>query len=370
MLSALDLDCPVAKQAASLLFPRFETVSLSKVIVLLLLLFGISAEPLWAQPGDLRPPEEIRRGLEGKLNYQNEYIQNHLDRADGYRKRGDVFALLSGGTTDETERALFAEFAIMDYTKAIGLAPDDYRTHLARAEIRTSNFLANFDDILADYLTAISLIEQAYPQDGNTNQPDDSPLPGLFNSISNLYSKRAEMLLRDPKLLGQLDLRFKDYSPWQDFDLAISYAQRSVLKPEQLLNLIGVVLLKGDAAYKAREFAIALASYQTDRQHLGEDYKLLCDSKLGQKWCQRHQRQITLTFSIRRARVLIRLKRPADALAEIDTYIAKAYERNCGEIFLLRAQASAQLGDDERALADEARGEKAVGLPCALDIQK
>jgi len=344
-------------------------VSATRVIVLFLLLFGISTESLWAQPGDQRPPEEIRRELEEKLNSKNEYVQNHPDRADGYRERGNVCSLLSWLSSDETERALFAEFAIMDYTKAIGLAPDDYRTHLARAEIRTSNFLANFDDILADYLTGSLLIEKAYPQDGN-HHSDEWPLPGLFYSISNLYSKRAEMLLSDPKLLANLDLRFKDYSPWRDFDLAISYAQRSVQKPEQLLNLIGVVLIKGDAAYKARKFAIALAAYESDKQHLGEGYKLLCDSKLGQEWCQHHQRQMTLTFSIRRARVLLRLKRPADALAEIDSYIAKAYQSNCGEIFLLRAQAYRQLGEDERALADEASGEKAVGLPCAFDIQK
>ncbi|MGH9871284.1 MAG: hypothetical protein ACRD9S_02325 [Pyrinomonadaceae bacterium] len=337
---------------------------------LLLFLMVTSAGIASAQPGEQRKPEQIRRQLEEKLEQQIEYIGQYPDHSGGYLARGEVYAELSWRSKDENERAFFAERALHDYAMAIQLEPHYYRPYVARAQLRYVEFLANFDDILADYLMAVRLLEKAYPQDGRSQRPDDSPLPEVFNAISGLYLNRAEALLRNPQLLASLDLRFKEYSPWQDFDSAISYAQKSAQKPVDLWNVINALLRKGDAAYQGREYAVALAAYQSDTRYLGKDYKLLCVNALSKEWCERNQRQMTLTFSIRRGRAYLKLKQPERALAEFNVYFAAAYHLECLDIFLLRAQAHWALGNDEQALTDEESAKKAGTAPCPFDIQK
>jgi tetratricopeptide (TPR) repeat protein len=324
-----------------------------------------------AQPGDRRPPEQIRRDLETRLNQTIEEIREHPDQYYGYVSRGRVYAELSARSQDELEKESFFQKALADFNKAIELEPNHDATYVDRAWLRHANFLASFDDIRADYLKAIRLVEKYEAECRRSKQSyDETRLFNLYNNLSALYLNRAEALGSRRELISELNLNLNEYSPWDDFDKAIAYAQKSVRVPYHQWNVVNAVLRKGDTAYKTKEYAIALATFQSDEQYLGKDHALFCENESNREFCASNQRDALLTFSLRRGRTYLKLHQPEEALTQLNVYIEKAYHLECADIFRLRAQAYYQLGDDERALAEEERAKKRGTAACPFDMQR
>lgn len=319
-----------------------------------------------AQPGDTRTPEEARQQAEQKLNELIEYVKQYPDRPGRYQQRGNVYAELSWRTNLEAERQFFTEKALADFEKGIELEPHFYPSYLARAQLKSRDRLNNFAAILDDYLHVVSLLKKAYPRT-NAAEPPSDPLSNVFQLLAEHYLARAaDSLNREKASFTQWP---SDDSPWQDFDTAIDYANKSVRSHHDLRRVIDALLRKGDAAFKAREFSIALAAYELDRQYLGDDYRKLCENDPARERCADDQRQIALAFSIRRARALTKHKQYTRALSEVNTYIAKSSRLECGEVFRLRADLHWALGNDAQAEADHERMKKFAGLACPFDIE-
>jgi tetratricopeptide (TPR) repeat protein len=186
--------------------------------------------------------------------------------------------------------------------------------------------------------------------------------------LSGLYLNRAEALVTTPSLVDALHLGLHNYSPWEDFDKAIEYAQKYVRIGAHAWNVAAAILHKGDAAFKTQQYEVALEAYRSDEKYLGDKYELYCENENAEV-CARSQRDALLTFSMRRGRAYLALKQTEQALAEFDVYIEKAYHLQCQDIFLLRAQAYHRLGDEARALAEKERAKKAGTSPCPFDMQ-
>lgn len=340
---------------------------IAKTIGLLFVLFVPSAASVWAQPGDQRSPEEIKQQLDKGLAQADEEIRNHPEQYGGYERRARIYTELSGRTYDPAECEFYGEKALTDFAKSIELDPDYWPNYRDRAFARTlGGRLKNFDDIRSDYVTAIRLIKKHNP----SSSSDDYDIKTLYNQLADLYMFRGENLVANPKLIAELYLDPSEYSPWDDFDKGIVYAKKAVGVPAHWWNVVAAILRKGDLAFKRRDYERALAAYQSDEEHLGKDLALVCAGAQGYDQCERLQRDMLLTFSLRRGRAFLKLGRADDALRELNVYFDKAYHQECADIFVLRAQAHWALGNDELARADEETAKKKGSTPCPFDIQK
>ena len=335
---------------------------ITKILCVLILVAG-TVTSAWAQPGnqDRRTPEEIRQQLNERLGQLDEQIRNHPDQYTGYESRARLYADLSRLTNDAAERGFFADKALADFAKSIELDPDFWPNYAERARLNYADLLKNFEDIRSDYLTAIRLIKE--------HHFDDYDLKLLYDKLSYLYFDRGERLVANPELIAGLYLGTQ-YSAWDDFDEGIAYAKKAVRVPAHWWNVINGLMRKGDLAYRRRDYERALAAYQSDEEHLGKDYALVCEDAHSYDQCQREQRDMLLTFSLRRGRTYLKLGRADDALRELNVYFEKAYHLECRDIFLLRAQAHRALGNDELALADEEMAKKKPSTWCPFDMQK
>ena len=335
----------------------------SRILRVLLLLLAASATSVWAQPGNLdrRTPEEIRQQLNERLAQLEDQIGSHPEQYSGYEARARVYADLSRLANDAAERGFFTDKALADFAKSIELDPDFCPNYVERARLNYADFLKNFEDIRRDYLTAISLIKE--------HHFDDYDLKLLYDKLSYLYFDRAERLVTNPELIGELYLG-TEYSAWDDFDKGIVYAKKRVRVPTHWWNVVAGILRKGDLAFKRRDYERALAAYQSDEEHLGKDYALVCENARSYEQCERQQKDMLLTFSIRRGRAYLKLGRADEALGELNVYFEKAYHHECQDIFLLRAQAHWALGNDELARADEETAKKKPSTWCPFDMQK
>lgn len=334
-----------------------------EVIAFLLFLMVMSAETARTQPGDkYRTKEEIWSDLNQRLARANEWLSKNPDPYN-YVARGDIYVEFSWRREGPLERLSYAEKALDDFNKAIARSPTYWVAFERRARLRRSKFLPNFEAVVADYLEAIRLAK-AESEKGRFRGPDESPVPGYFHALASMYVERAESLLRDPNLIAQIQPGLKPYSPWDDFDTAALYMQKSFQKPEQVWILVDVLLRKGDAAFKLREYEIALEAYQRDEQYLGRNYSLICENAVSRWVCESDQRRVAMMFSLRRARVYLQLKQAEKALTDLDVFFTKSFHLECAEPFLLRARANHLLGRTEPALADESTASKLPDGAC------
>jgi hypothetical protein len=317
-------------------------------------------------PPDRRTPEEIRQQLDEKLEQADEKVNKQPDQYSSYDLRRRIFAELSLRTSDQLERTFFFDKALTDFTKAIELDPNYWPRYVERARFRfMSDPLKHFSGIRSDYLAAIRLIEKSDSLSGSL----DYDLQNLYNNLAHLFIHRGETLLTSPALITELHLDPTQYSAWDDFEKGIAYAKKGVRLPPHWWNVANGVLRMGDLAYKRRDFERALAAYQSDEEHLRKDYELICENAASYDPCKPTQRDILLTFSLRRGRAYLKLGRAADALKELNVYFEKAYHLDCQEIFMLRAQAHRALGNEELANADEQSAKKKPSTSCPFDIQ-
>lgn len=321
-----------------------------------LVLFAV--ELAHAQPGDQRTPKQIRQQLNAKLDELSESIKKYPESVWSYIERAETYAALCWRTQNPDAKANYVDQAFKDFEKAIALQPTNYVIFVKRARVRQSiEWLTNFAGTEEDYFEAIRLAEK-FGNDNPRREDYESPVPGIFAALSGLYLNRAEAAVGSPELHSQ-------YSPWSDYDVATTYAQKAVQNPRDLLKVVGVRLQKGDAAYKLGEYSIALEAYYGDEKYLGENYNLLCtDDSDPTSHCAYEKRDLMIMLSMRRTNLYLKLRQGGQALAELEKYFAKAYELPCPEPFLLRAEANRLLGYNERAKADE---ELARKLP-PLDV--
>jgi tetratricopeptide (TPR) repeat protein len=339
--------------------------SLRRIATLLLLvaLFLVVIKAVAAQPGDQRTPEEIRKQLNERLDQLNDNINNNLRYGRGYTNRGEVYAELSWRSKEPVERNAYAERALEDFNTAVGLDPGDWVSLEKRAAIRQAmDFLGNFDAIVADYKEAIRLARESRRKNPSQFSGSESPVHLYSGALSGVYLNRAEAFLRDPESLKATPWQLKEYSVWDDFDKAISYAQKSVQQPNELWNVIEASVRKGDAAFRSGEYDMALDAYQSDTKYLGENYQLFCDDdQKPDSYCASRKREFTLRFSMKRAKVYVKLREPEKALAELGVYFEKAYHQDCAQPFQLRAKANRLLGRPDLALADEEKARTKFG---------
>ena len=340
------------------------TLLIAKTLGLLFVLL-VTAISVSAQPGDTRAPEEIRQHLEKGLEQASEEIRNHPEQYGGYERRARIYTELRGHTNDPAEREFYTEKALTDFARSIELDPDFWPNYRDRAFVRTvTDRLKNFEDIRSDYLTAIRLIK------GTRYTDSDYDIQILYNQLADLYMFRGESVVANPKLIAELYLDPSEYSAWDDFDKGIAYAKKGVGVPAHWWNVVAAILRKGDLAFKRRDYERALGAYQSDEELLGKDLALVCEGAHGYDQCERLQRDMLLTFSIRRGRAYLKLGRAEDALRELNVYFEKAYHLECPDIFVLRAQAHWALGNDELAKADEETARKKGSNSCPFDLQK
>ena len=311
---------------------------------LAVVLFG--AGPVQAQPGDQRTPKQIRQQLKAKVEELSGNINHNPESVFSYIERAATYTELCRRSQNPDEKADYADRAYQDFANAIALQPTDYSIFVKRAELRqAADWLKNFDATIEDYFEAIRLGEKS--NENPTRSDFESPAPVIYKALSGLYMNRAEAVL------ARSELRIQS-SPWDDFDTATTYAQKSVRQPRELWNVVGVRLQKGNTAYKVGEYAVALDAFYGDEKYLGDNYNLLCrDSEEQDPNCAYQKRDVILVFSMKRARVYLKLNEAGRALAELETYFNKAYELPCPEPYLLRAEANRRLGNDGLAKADE-----------------
>lgn len=353
----------------ALLSIRCPTIA---TVLLILPLALVSARAVVAQPGETRTQEQIRADLNNRLAEADQNLNKSPEDGYNFLSRALIYSELFYKIRDAEEKASYAEKALTDFNKAVELSPGSWAALTGRAGFRASvDLLLGFDEIVADYLKAIRAAEK-YKEDNArfpyAVQGIAEVIAESYNALSNVYLRRAETLSKNPGLNAKLPPQPEPYNPWDDFDTATAYAQKAVKKPFDLMKVINTRLAKGDAAYKAHEYVIALAAYQSDEQYLGKDYYLLCEEEPSKQWCASEQRRLTLMFSIRRGRVYLKLYQTENALKELEVYFAKAYHLECRDIFLLRAQAYRQLGNKERALADEEKAGKSASATCPFDV--
>lgn len=330
----------------------------------------IAAGNVCAQPGlpvDRRTPEEIRQQLDERLKQADEQVNKQPDQYSSYDLRARIFAELSLRTRDELEKPFFFDKALTDFQKAIELEPNHWPRYVERARFRSmSEPLKHFNEIESDYLTAIRLIEESISRSSSL----DYDLQLLNNNLSYHYLHRGETLVKMPQLISELYLDPTQYSAWDDFEKGIAYAKKGVRVSAHWWNVVSGILKKGDLALKQQDYERALAAYQSDEEHLGEDYAQVCDENAAaDQPCRRDQKDILLTFSLRRGRAYLKLGRAEDALKELNVYFEKAYHLECQNIFLLRAQAHRGLGNQELAEMDEQAARKKGSASCPFDIQ-
>jgi hypothetical protein len=342
-------------------------------ILFILPLTLLSARSVVAQPGERRTQEQIKADLNNRLAEADGNLSRFPESGSAYLARALIYGEFFYTITDEEEKASYGERALTDFNKAVELSPGDWTALTERARFRASfDLLSGFDAIVADYLEVIRGAEKV--------RNDNARFPGALQEIteriaeyyfalSNIYLSRAESLSRRPRFRAKLPLQPEPSNPWDDFDAATAYAQKAVIKPSDLMRVIRTRMAKGDAAYTAREYVIALEAYQSDERYLGKDYYLLCENEINRQRCSSDQRALALMFSIRRGRAYLELRQPEKALAELEVYFAKAYHLECRDIFLLRAQANRQLGNEVMVLADEEKANKSGSAKCPFDIQ-
>jgi tetratricopeptide (TPR) repeat protein len=327
-------------------------------VLFILPLTFLAAGEVAAQPGDRRTPEEIKAALESKLEAVSEKLNEFPERGDLYLDRARVYVEFYYRSEPE-EQEVYADKALADLDRAVELWPDVTAPLVERARFRALiDPLSWFNAIVADDLKVIERSKKNWREIRRLRLDEQGvaeEIAGLYYALSNLYASRGQRLSENPRFIPRLNPQPAPYSPWQDFDTATEYAQKAVLKPEDLLKVVGTRLAKGSAAYNAREYEVALAAYQSDEQYLGEDYYLLCENNNSKQICAFRQRDTLLTFSHRRAQVYLKLHQPQNALAELKVYFDNAYQLECADIFRLRAEAYRQSGNEKPALADEER---------------
>src|SRR5215813_9219024 len=157
---------------------------ITRPLLVLLVLMTVVVTSVWAQPGVMRTPEEIRQQLNQRLEQADEQIRAHPEQYNGYEMRGRAFAELSWRTNDAAERGFYAEKALTDLNKSIELEPNYWPNYTERARVRTyADRLKNFEDIRDDYVTAIRLIKKGNP----SSSSDDYNLQTLYNQLADLY---------------------------------------------------------------------------------------------------------------------------------------------------------------------------------------
>jgi hypothetical protein len=308
-------------------------------------------------------------------------------------------------------RDAYAERAAWYKTLALYVSRPRYSQTIAAADIDLtySRFIATESDLL----NALRL---------STN---DEQLTNSYAALSQLYSMRAKFI-STPAVTSELRARGYSYSVWDDFDRAIEYAKKWLKHAPKkagewpLYNedqVAGVYEAKGRAAYELGELEIALAAFKAGEQYLtghdlwfcnyyadwGDTYvkKRLLPEAIetftkgieAQEWNCRYllERRADAylaegelpkalldytalwektdeccrdKLSVKRVKIYLKLNEPRQALAIIEDALKLPGTSIdlCPQIFLLRAEAYNQLGDSQRALADEQKAGK-LGTP-------
>lgn len=352
------------------MFTRLKKIKIF-LFILILSLVIVFVGKIAAQPGETRSFEEIEKDLLNQLANTNENLKDNLVDYENYVSRGEIYYSLflnkasRKGINDEN----YGKNATADFTKAIELVPQTpvssdknsavaailsdrarlyatvweyefYRIPETDIQSRLIHIYKSekFNKAVNDYEKAISLAA-------------DSKSYSLY--LSNFYKFRGEIYNYSPELLKEIKLQNQMEKIWQDFDLALKYAEASVDKKYGKGETVEILLEKGKIAFEAGEYDIALNAYLSDEKYLGKNYEYFCGKVKGESLCNSDKRVIKYTFSFRRATVYVKTKKPEKALTEMEVFFENVFHRSCPEPFLLRAKIYRQLGKIELAEADE-----------------
>lgn len=353
-------------------YPRLSLRQYQIAFALFLLsLLLLSAPTVAAQPGDRRTPEQIRKDLQDKIADIEDQMARQPDQHYMHEVHGRALTDLIRYTPDRLEREALTEQAFADFDQYEKLskgsavearallherlwyaeAPDPWRDELTAYVIEIFRLNPHFEATVNSYLELIHIQEQL---EGGARS--ENLLRDYYRKVAYLYLYRAELPLH------KLDNVKNMYDPrviWQDCDKAIEYQKKFATGGHDIFFVTDIYMREAHHAFDLAEYEIALEACQGADDFLAEAFEPYCESS-GRSTCESLLQSHREWESLLRGKAYLKTGNYEKAISNLNYYLTKGpLYGDCGQIYLMRAQAHSKLGNRVLALADQ---QKASGM--------